>query len=347
MCDKAKKQLAFCMMLLLAIVYLQVIIGGTTRLTESGLSMTDWRLFKGVVPPTDEASWQAEFKRYQQFPQFQELNQEMTLDEFKSIFFWEWLHRVWGRWGGLAVFLVFGFFLFRRQLDRRRIVQFLILLLLYAAQGLLGWFMVKSGLVDQPRVSHFRLAAHLLLALFLFAYMLWMVVDLRSDTVKKTHNPNGRLLAIAILILTVVQITFGAFMSGLRAATTSPTWPDINGSMIPNNLFALDNFFDNFLYNHATIQFTHRMLGYLIALLVLGFWIKHHKIAANAAHRWAMHALPLIVILQVLLGICTLLMSVNRVPVSLGVAHQATALLFISTVLFVIFLFEWRVESRP
>ncbi len=333
-----KQLLIKLLMVSMLIIYLQVIIGGITRLTESGLSMTDWKVVTGTIPPMNQAAWEAEFETYQQSPEYKIINEGMSISEFKTIFFWEWLHRVWGRWGFVFLLGIFGYFLWKKKLSRQDIRRFSILLVLYIMQGLLGWFMVKSGLVDRPEVSHYRLTAHLLLAIFLFAYVLWYASDLAVPPDKRIYAPEFRRYAWVLVVILVIQIMFGGFMSGLKAASHYPTFPDMNGEYIPDALFGLQPFWTNFTEHIPTIQFTHRTIAYLLFFLILIYGHFAKKLGENHPFFQQVNlALPFVLIAQVLLGIFTLLNAEGTTPVALGVAHQACGLLLLSTMLLLAF----------
>jgi len=338
--DKARKLLGILLIISLVTLLIQVMLGGITRLTGSGLSMTEWKVIAGTIPPLNETQWQEKFELYKTIPQYQLLNNSMNLSEFKSIFFWEWAHRVWGRIGFVFLLGIFAIMGLRKQLDKRGIWLFGVLLLLYFFQGLLGWFMVYSGLSELVYVSHYRLAAHLLGALFLFAFILWWAADLLVPLNNKVHSPPLKKAAWGLTFLIVVQIIFGAFMSGLRAAGRYASWPDMNGQMVPDNLFMEGMpFLLNFSENHATIQFTHRGLAYLLCFLMLWYWSKARKF--RGGRPWfsrAVNLLPILLACQVALGITTLLLSSgDYVPVFWGVVHQFMGLTLLSTMLFVNF----------
>lgn len=339
-------------MLVLGIIYLQVIIGGTTRLTESGLSITRWELVSGSLPPMSSAAWDAAFDLYKATPQYQKMNKGMSLSDFKFIYFWEWLHRFWGRIGFLVLLGIFVYFSVSQKRSELSTPsgggipfyyrRFGILLFLYALQGLLGWFMVKSGLSDMPRVSHYRLTAHLLLALFLFAYILWWISALRIRDSERVFAPSLRHLLLFIIGLTVLQIAFGGFMSGLRAAIHYPSFPDMNGVLVPSSVFFMHPWWLNFLENIATVQFTHRCIGYLLVIFVFIFWYRARAYKqVSVPFRLCVSALPYLVIVQVALGISVLLLSKGgTIPVLFGVLHQAGALLLLNTLLYTIFQFK-------
>lgn len=333
-----KKQLAFWLIIALIIIYVQVIIGGITRLTESGLSITRWDLVSGTLPPMSETAWNEQFTLYQQSPQYAKINKGMSLNEFKFIFFWEWLHRFWGRWGGLFLVTVFAWFMIRKKLDSNIRKHLIIILLLYAFQGVLGWFMVKSGLVDMPRVSHYRLTAHLLTALTLFAYILWLVSGLLLAPQQKVQDKATYDDLRWLIPLIILQIAYGGFMSGLRAALYFPSFPDYNGNFTPVNLWALKPFHLNFFENIATVQFIHRTLAYFLVIYVIQLWLKIRRIITENPYLHPTNNLLLVLIaLQVTLGISILLLSAQGIPVLWGVLHQAVGLAVLSTTLFLFF----------
>lgn len=337
-----KKQLAIFLMIALAIIYLQVIIGGITRLTGSGLSMTNWQIVTGTIPPLSETAWQQEFEAYQQTPQYEQLNKGMNLSQFKSIFFWEWLHRVWGRWGFMFVLGILLYFVIKKKVNALHIKRLSIFLFLYILQGLLGWFMVKSGLIDKPWVSHYRLTAHLLFAIFLFAYVLWYIIDLLIPPQFKVKGVGKLKTFSSVLIgLTLVQIMFGGFMSGLRAAPHYPSFPDMNGQWIPETIFHMKPVLLNFTENIATVQFTHRTLAYILTILIFIFWWKLRKIpTTNKFLTFILTTVPIVVVIQLLLGITTLLLSKYGIPISIASAHQAVALLLLGKLLLLGFQLE-------
>ena len=335
-----KKLLAYLLIASLFVLFVQVAIGGLTRLTGSGLSITDWKIVTGTIPPLNLEDWTVEFDQYKASPQYELLNKGMTMSEFKFIYFWEWFHRVWGRVGFLFILGIFAFMGFTKRIDRTNFWRFGILLFLYFCQGLMGWFMVMSGLIHNPYVSHYRLAAHLLLALFLFAYILWWIADLLVDKDQKVFNPSMRTTAWGITAVIIVQIVFGAFMSGLRAATVYPSFPDMNGQIIPENLFVMTPFWKNFGENIATIQFTHRGIAYLLVVLILWYWWKARKIESNHIFQKAINVLPIIMLIQVTLGILVLLNAKQGIPISFGILHQAFGLFLLCTMLFLNFQYK-------
>ena len=307
---------------------LVLIVGGTTRLTHSGLSIVDWDPIMGVIPPMSHDQWQAAFERYRQFPQYQKVNQGMTLGEFQFIYFWEYLHRLLARMIGLVFLVPFAFFLARRWMNRTLLKRSLLLFGLGALQGVMGWLMVASGLVDRPSVSHYRLAAHLSLAFCIFGYALWLASELRV-----TENEpvvNGRALQrmkrglLIVGWLLAMQIVWGAFVAGLKAGFLANTFPLMGGRLVPATLLALDPVIRNFFENQITVQWLHRVIGTLLGLGVAVFvWQTLTAPLDQTSRRFAI-VLLCTVLGQYLLGVFTL---VNAVPVALGVTHQAMAMI--------------------
>lgn len=336
----AEKQLGILLIITLFILIFQVMLGGITRLTGSGLSITEWKVIEGTLPPFGAAQWQEKFDLYKTIPQYQLLNEGMSMSEFKMIFFWEWFHRFWGRIGFMFLAGMFAFFAFKKQLTKRSVWLFLGVLALYGLQGVLGWFMVASGLSELTHVSHYRLAAHLVTALILFAFILWWAADLLVPKENKISNKKHKTIGWSLAVLVLVQIIFGAFMSGLRLAGRYATWPDMNGQYIPDNLFLQHlPFWQNFTENAATIQFTHRMLAYFLFLALMAFWwYARRQSSGRPVFKTAINLLPIFLTIQVLLGITTLVLSSgDYIPVLWGVAHQFMGLTLLSTLLFVNF----------
>ena len=306
-----------------------LIVGGATRLTHSGLSMVEWEPILGIIPPLSDADWQERFQQYQQFPEYQKLRQGMTLGEFKFIFFWEYLHRVLARSIGIVFFIPFIIFLVKGWLRGPLVRHSLILFGLGAMQGVMGWLMVASGLVDRPSVSHFRLAAHLSLAFLIFGYSVWLAREL-ADRPPDQGAVDARALAVmrrSLLIVGVLlglQIIWGAFVAGLKAGFFANTFPLMGGKLVPTGLLSQQPALANFVSNPVAVQWLHRVLGTVLGLVVLIVGLKVLRSAADhASKRWAA-ILMTAVVGQYVLGIITL---INAVPVLLGVAHQAAAML--------------------
>ena len=320
-------------------IFVMVVLGGVTRLTHSGLSMVEWKPATGFLPPMTELVWQDTFEKYQQYPEFKIKNPDMDLAGFKSIFWLEFIHRVWGRSIGIVFFVPFMFFLLKRKLDRKLIPKLITMFILGGLQGVLGWFMVKSGLSDRPDVSQYRLTAHLIFAFFLYGWILWTALGLifpKPHAIKQSlYRYKGFLSALTFLL--VIAIMSGGFVAGTDAGFIYNTFPLMGDTLLPKDLFVFDPWFKNFFENVVTIQFTHRLLTMLIFILVVGFWLKTLKQELPNRTRIALHCLLAAVILQVTLGISTLLLAV---PVPLAAAHQAGALVLLTAMLWARFEFR-------
>lgn len=289
---------------------IQIILGGITRLTGSGLSITEWDVITGTLPPLNEHQWLAEFARYKQTPQFRLLNSDFGLSEFKFIFFWEWFHRFWGRLTGIVFAIPFIIFLVQRRFRRNMIKPMVILFLLGALQGAVGWIMVASGLEgDAIHVKPTRLALHFTFAMVLLGYTFWFALQLIVPKEKLVFAPRLKKTVWGLIVLLGVQFVFGALMAGHRAAPAAPTWPDINGSFIPANVFTKG--WRSIIEDRIVIHFVHRMLAYLLAIAVLVWNIAALRQAGSRLFRVA-RSLPLLfVIIQVGLGVLTVFSSVN------------------------------------
>lgn len=304
-----------------------LVVGGITRLTHSGLSMVEWQPLVGIVPPLSDAQWSDTFARYRQFPEYQQLRQGMTLAEFKVIFFWEYLHRVLARSIGLVFLLPFAFFWLSGRFSRAQLARALALFGLGAAQGVMGWLMVKSGLVDRPSVSHYRLAAHLSLAVLIFGASIWLARDATIGSVRAAVTAGTRRLmqrGLAIVgALLAVQIVWGALVAGLKAGLIDNTFPLMAGRLVPPDLLVLSPAPINFVQNMVTVQWTHRVIGTILLIAALGVFLRLGRSGLDERSRRLNAALALLIAAQYLLGILAL---VAVVPVALGVLHQAMAM---------------------
>jgi cytochrome c oxidase assembly protein subunit 15 len=305
------------------LVALMVVIGGLTRLTESGLSMVEWKPITGWLPPLSEAAWLAEFEKYKQFPEYQKVNIGMTLAGFQEIYWLEYIHRVLGRLIGLAFALPLIWFWLRDRIPPGMKPHLLLMFVLGGSQGALGWFMVKSGLVDHPDVSHYRLTAHLGLALLIFGYLLWGALSLVREG--RMVGLRGSGIAGWLGALVFLQILSGGLIAGMNAGLSHNTWPLMDGAFIPDGLLIIQPWWHNFFENAMTVQFQHRMGAYAVVILaaVTVFALR------GQAPTGLRHALLTAVLLQIGLGIATLLM---HVPVALGTLHQAGAVLVLGVV---------------
>lgn len=316
------------LLIVCAFIFAMVIVGGVTRLTHSGLSMVDWRPIMGVIPPLTETEWMRTFDMYKQFPEYIKLNQGMSLEEFKGIFYWEYGHRLLGRTIGLVFFIPFVIFWVRKKLDKPLLKKLGFAFVIGGLQGLMGWYMVMSGLVDMPRVSHYRLAAHLSLALFLMAYLFWIVLDLkdRARPIQEQNSewPGIRSFALATTALVSLQIIYGAFTAGLRAGWGYNTFPTMNGEWLPEAVTALTPFWLNLLESNAGVQFMHRLLGTLLLVVVAWLWSNAVRKPLSGAQKSSLHLLLLSVIVQYSLGVYVLL---KLVPIAAASIHQAVGCL--------------------
>src|SRR5262245_37815515 len=311
-----------------ALIALMVLVGGATRRTESGLSIVEWRPVTGTLPPLTSAQWQEAFEGYKKIPQYRELNAGMTLAEFKTIFWWEWSHRLLGRFIGVAYLLPFLFFLWRGVLNSELKKRLWLIFALGGLQGAIGWWMVASGLTQRTEVSQYRLAAHLILALVIFAAIVWTVRRMNARPAVAAA-PRLKLFSQILLGLTFLQIYFGALVAGLRAGRAYNTWPQIDGAFIPSadRLFFETPWWRNLFDNVLTVQFEHRMTAYL--LLAVALWHAIDAVRARAASAVIAGAwwLAAPVLVQAVLGILTLL---NQVPIDLALSHQAVAIVVLT-----------------
>ena len=324
---------------------IQILLGGITRLTESGLSITEWKPITGILPPLNTTQWMTEFDRYKHTDQFRYMNSNFSLSDFKFIFFWEWFHRTWARLMGLVFLVGFFYFLIKKQLTKEMIGSFIILFLLGIMQGIIGWIMVKSGLVPERMfVGHIELATHFMAALVLLCYTLWFALSLSVNRNQIIVNGSLRKTTFIILCILFVQLIYGAFMAGLHAATAAPTWPQINGQWIPASINSLSPGWKNLIDNKITIQFIHRGIAYIILISVLIWFIKAIKIKGTLLFNKA-RLIPLIfIIVQVLLGITTVITSpYGNNLVWFGVAHQLMAILFLMSIVFMLYI----IRSSP
>jgi cytochrome c oxidase assembly protein subunit 15 len=331
--DSARRQVAAWLMLCCAMIFAMVILGGATRLTGSGLSMVEWDPIFGVLPPLNQEEWEDVFSKYRESPEYQKINIGMDLDGFKSIYWFEFTHRLLGRSIGTVFLLPFLYFLARRMLTPRFIPRLAFAFVLGGLQGLLGWYMVKSGLIDQPHVSQYRLTAHLSLALLIYCYLLWLLLDLLFPQRQSDAAWNGAQKAVLFLFaLVAITIVSGGFVAGLKAGFAYNTFPKMGDQWLPPAGWILQPGWRNLFENIATVQFDHRVLATLTLVSVLGFWVYTGKKPLPSTARIGIHVLLALAIAQVALGISTLLL---HVPVALGVTHQAGALSLLTVILFV------------
>jgi cytochrome c oxidase assembly protein subunit 15 len=313
-------------------VFAMVILGGVTRLTGSGLSMVEWDPIFGIIPPLDHATWNATFDLYKQSPEYLKINAGMDLAGFQRIYWFEFSHRLLGRLIGTVFLLPFLFFLLSGWVRRPLVPRLLGMFFIGGLQGLLGWYMVKSGLVDNPHVSQYRLTAHLGLAVVIYGYMLYVALGLWFGTQRTASTAAGLGRATAALLgLVFVTLLSGGFVAGLKAGFAYNTFPLMNGSLIPESLFAQQPLWRNFFENVATVQFDHRVLAIIVLLAIVALWLTGRRVVLTSQARVGLHLLLAAGLLQVSLGISTLLL---QVPTALASMHQAGALLLFSAALF-------------
>lgn len=315
-----------------------VVVGGITRLTHSGLSISSYKLISGTIPPLNEAQWIAEFEHYKQFPEYQKKHFHFELEDFKFIYFWEYIHRVLGRLLGVVFIIPFLYFLVRKQLSKPTIKKCLILVGLGGFQGFLGWYMVKSGLVDMPNVSHYRLAMHLTTAFITFAYTFWVALDLWYPTKKQIDKHIRNIIRFALAIL-LVQIIWGAFVAGLHAGLIHNTWPFMNeGKLIHETVYSEQvPVWKNFVEGKSGVQFVHRYLAYFVVAMIFFIWYKTKNMNLTKPQKQGINLLLVLVITQFTLGVFTLIM---HVPVTLGVLHQVVAFFLLASLTFVLHRFS-------
>lgn len=305
------------------LIFSMVVLGGVTRLTRSGLSIVEWEPVTGVIPPLSERQWQAEFDRYQRTPEYQQVNVGMSLDAFKRIYWVEWLHRLLGRLIGLVFFVPLVYFAIRRQIPKPLVPKLIAIFVLGGLQGALGWYMVKSGLINVPHVSPYRLTAHLGLAVIIYAFVLWIAFGLRNAPSLMTDAPTLRRFGWFVTSLIYLMMLAGGLVAGTKAGFAFNTFPLMNGHFVPPGMFAMQPRWMNIFHNVATVQFDHRLLAYCLIIVVATYWWLARSVVLTANTRRTFHLLPIALIVQVGLGITTLLAVV---PVWLGALHQAGAL---------------------
>jgi cytochrome c oxidase assembly protein subunit 15 len=324
------RKVATWLLICCALVFAMVVLGGVTRLTGSGLSMVDWRPLTGVLPPMSDEAWQKTFEMYQQTPEFLKVNADMDVDDFKGIFWLEYLHRLLGRTIGVVFLVPFLVFYWRGYIRKREWPKYALMFVLGGMQGVLGWYMVKSGLVDNPHVSQYRLVAHLVAAFLIYAYMFWVALNLIFSPAGDTPHPWYR-KTLALTTLITVTVISGGFVAGLKAGKIYNTFPMMGEYWSPPGMFALEPWWRNFFDNMATVQFDHRILAITTLVLIIAYWAQIRKTDLPATVSKGVSALLHTAALQVALGIATLLLVV---PVALAASHQAVAMLLFTVALY-------------
>ncbi|MEM7106255.1 MAG: COX15/CtaA family protein [Bacteroidota bacterium] len=365
------KSVGFWLWIGVFMVFMQVVIGGITRLTASGLSITKWEIVTGTLPPMNAKQWQEEFDLYKETPQYKKINEGMSMGEFKFIYFWEYIHRLWARTMGFVFLIPFLIFLYRKRLDRKLIRQLMIVVFLAAIVASLGWIMVASGLINRPWVNAYKLTIHLSSAIIVYAYLFWITMDywlskkrmptpqneeiteenLTLDSEAATpsennklffHNPVLKRLIIAIIALLSVQIVIGGLMSGMKAGIYYPTFPKMGEEWLPSVVFKASNWnvenfvnYDVYLFMPALVQLTHRFTAFLLVFIVLWLLYKASKFRTHYTFKLGLNLLTFMLVMQILLGILTVISCKGSIPVTLGVFHQIGALLLLTSALFV------------
>ncbi|WP_415717344.1 COX15/CtaA family protein [Roseibium sp.] len=326
--EKSRVMIRWWLYFVCALILAMVVVGGATRLTESGLSITEWKPIHGVIPPLSEAEWEEELEKYRQIPEYQLINKGMSLEEFKFIFWWEWAHRLLGRFIGVAFFVPMVAFWAAGRIEPWLKPRLLVGLALGGLQGFVGWWMVASGLVDRVDVSQYRLATHLTLALVIFAYLYWIARRLAPlNAPEPSEQGSLRLLGLVVLGLVFLQIFLGGLVAGLNAGLTFNTWPYMDGQIIPGGLLVMQPVWLNFFENVMTVQFQHRMTAYLLVLAGLVLTYLTFKIATRSELRRSAAHVGAFIGLQAVFGILTL---VWHVPLSMALVHQGFAVIVLA-----------------
>jgi cytochrome c oxidase assembly protein subunit 15 len=319
------------------LIYAMVVIGAITRLTHSGLSMVEWNLILGSLPPTTDEAWSVPYEKYKESPEFKLKNYDFSLEDFKSIYWWEYIHRFLGRTIGFIFILGFVIFLIQKRFKEGFLRKMFLLLLLGALQGVIGWYMVKSGLVKNPYVSHYRLATHLISAFTVFGFTLWFALDLIYPEKEKTYNASFHKLSLLTFVLLILQIIYGAFVAGLKAGYLFPTFPMMGNKFIADEVFALSPVLHNFFEGKAGVQFIHRYLAYAVTAMIIWLYFKFKKTESSPLQQRIVSLLLIGVLVQFILGILTLVLNM---PIILAVLHQTGAFVLFS--LFVFFFHRYR-----
>jgi cytochrome c oxidase assembly protein subunit 15 len=343
--ERSSRPVAIWLLIGVFMIIVQIVLGGITRLTGSGLSITEWDVITGALPPLNETQWLEEFQKYQQTPQYRLLNFDFALRDFKFIFFWEWFHRLWGRLIGVVFFIPFLVFLFQRRFRADMVQPLIILFFLGALQGAVGWIMVASGLVgDAIYVKPTRLALHFVFAMALLFYTFWFALKLLVKERSLVTAPRLKNATRVIIVLLFIQLVYGALMAGHKAAPAAPTWPDINGSFIPLYIFNRPEGWISIIENPVVIHFIHRMLAYLLILLILVWTIRAIKIRRSVLFSSTKLFPILFVLLQTTLGIFTVLTSIKiragkwNIFEWMAQLHQLVAIFLLLSLVFSLYL---------
>ena len=349
----SSKPIAIWLMIGVGMIIIQILLGGITRLTGSGLSITEWNVMTGTLPPLTESAWIAEFEKYKQTPQFSLLNADFTLPDFKFIFFWEWFHRFWARLIGVVFLIPFVIFLVQKRFRPSMVKPMIILFLLGALQGAVGWIMVASGLTgDAIYVKPAKLALHFIFAMGLLCYTFWFALTLLVPPSQQQTNKGIAKWIIASLSVLVLQLMYGALMAGHKAATAAPTWPDINGAIVPPNMWRSEEGLLNLIDNRITIHFIHRGLAYILLLMVFYFSWRLLEMQTGKLLSRVKYWPAILVLVQVVLGILSVLNSIKIIPNQWGVfewmaqLHQMVAMFLLLALIGVYYFVRTGKEER-
>lgn len=325
---KKNRPVAIWLFIGAGMIIIQILLGGITRLTGSGLSITEWKPILGALPPMNKHDWMDAFNKYKQIAQFKYIHNYFTLQDFKFIYFWEWLHRNWARFMGIVFIVPFVWFIYKRKIDRSMLWPMIILFLLGGLQGLVGWIMVSSGVgTDLVYVSHIRLAVHFIAALILLVYVIWFAMKISIPDYAKLNVPRVRNFTIILLAILTIQLIYGAFMAGTHAGSAAITWPTINGKWIPSNLMGGSSVWQD----HITIQFIHRSLAYTIFILIIFYTVKLYNLPKNN-HLYRLRNWPIgVTVLQIVLGVLTLINYNTDNKLGFAIAHQLIGILLLIT----------------
>ena len=344
--NKSSKPVAVWLLVGVGMIIVQILLGGITRLSGSGLSITEWNIVTGTIPPLNEHQWLVEFEKYRQTPQFKLINSNFSLHNFQSIYFWEWFHRLWAKLMGVVFLIPFIVFLFQKRFTLKIFQLLFGLFLLGALQGSVGWIMVKSGLTgDAIYVQPVKLAIHFLLAMVLLCYTFYMALYLLVSREQKVFHPAAKKISIAIILIVLVQFFFGALMAGYKAALAAPTWPDINGAFLPVQIVGSDI---SVLKNMLAIQFIHRTIAYIIFILVVVKFLYEYRLQNNRIFNYVKWTSYILVLMQICLGIFTVLSSIKIVPnvwsvfETLALTHQIFGMLFLLSMIFCLYLLQTK-----
>lgn len=349
--DKKRKLVAYWLLVGVFMIFVQIVIGGVTRLTGSGLSITEWQPILGVIPPMNEQEWLLAFEKYQGIAQFKHVNFDFTLSDFKFIYFWEWFHRIWARALGIVFAIPFIYFIVKKYFTARMIFPLLLLFVLGGLQGLIGWIMVQSGLNDTNLyVSHIRLAIHFMSALVLLVYTFWFALKLLVPKGQRIASTKLKALFLGILVILTIQLIYGAFMAGLHAGAAAPTWPDMNGRFAPPTLST-----ESWINERLNIQFIHRTLAYILLLLLAFAAFELRKLTQlnkNLVLLKKSLIWPVVfVVIQIVLGVFAVLTSVTIVKGHFGTyeliaeLHQIVALFLLLSLIYIYYIIGVRAKA--